>query len=247
MSMEIKKAKEADLEGKRGTWFVLGLVFVLSLFFVAMEYTDRDVTESDDDEMLENLSQDVEMLTMKRNDEGMVALAPPRPRKKQEPTKIKVVDKPTDPSLVAALPDEAPRQDAEGDATGRPVTKNGETDQTQAALPVGSDMDSNPLDFRTVEDLPQFPGGAVELMKWLTKHLRYPAKAQREKVQGKVMVQFIVAADGTVTGLKIHQSLSADCDREALRVVRMMPKWKPGLQKGKPCRTMVRMPIVFKL
>ena len=98
-----------------------------------------------------------------------------------------------------------------------------------------------------MEDLPQFPGGAVELMKWLTKNLRYPASARNQKVQGKVVAVFYVEKDGKVTGAKITQSLSTDCDREALRVIRMMPDWTPGIQNDKPCRTKVCIPIVFKL
>ena len=108
-------------------------------------------------------------------------------------------------------------------------------------------LDANPRNFRVVEDLPQFPGGAVELMKWLTKNLRYPQQAQNKKIEGKVIVQFIVTADGSMSNLQIIKKLEASCDNEAMRVMRMMPKWKPGVQDGKPCRTMVCIPIVFKL
>ena len=108
-------------------------------------------------------------------------------------------------------------------------------------------LDANPRNFRVVEDLPQFPGGAVELMKWLTKNLRYPQQAQKKKIEGKVIVQFIVTADGSMSNLQIIKKLEASCDNEAMRVMRMMPKWKPGVQEGKPCRTMVCIPIVFKL
>ena len=106
---------------------------------------------------------------------------------------------------------------------------------------------NNPLNFHIVEDLPQFPGGAVEFMKWLTKNLRYPNSARIKKVQGKVVAVFYVEKDGNITGLKVTQSLSPECDREAVRVLRMMPQWKPGIQHDKPCRTKVCIPIVFKL
>ena len=106
---------------------------------------------------------------------------------------------------------------------------------------------NNPLNFHVVEDLPQFPGGAVEFMKWLTKNLRYPASARIRKIQGKVVAVFYVEKDGSITGINITQSLSAECDREALRVLRMMPAWQPGIQNDKPCRTKVCIPIVFKL
>ena len=104
-----------------------------------------------------------------------------------------------------------------------------------------------PLDIRVVEDLPQFPGGAVELMKWLTKNLKYPAAAQQRKVQGRVVAQFVINTDGSISDLELVEKLSTECDREALRVLRMMPNWQPGVMNAKPCRTKVCIPIVFKL
>ena len=119
--------------------------------------------------------------------------------------------------------------------------------EEQEELPEAVDMYNEPLDYRVVEDLPQFPGGAVEFMKWLTKNLKYPATAQQRKVQGRVVAQFIVNTDGSVSDIQVVERLSAECDREALRVLRMMPKWQPGLMNAKPCRTKVCIPIVFKL
>ena len=119
-------------------------------------------------------------------------------------------------------------------------------DNDKALAPMGVDPD-NPLNFHIVEDLPQFPGGAVEFMKWLTKHLRYPYPARKNKLQGKVVAVFYVEKDGSITGISITQSLSVECDREAMRVLRMMPNWKPGIQNDLPCRTKVCIPIVFKL
>ena len=114
-------------------------------------------------------------------------------------------------------------------------------------LPEAVDMYNEPLDVRVVEDLPQFPGGAVEFMKWLTKNLKYPSGAQQRKLQGRVVAQFIVNQDGSVSDIQVVEHLSFECDREALRVLRMMPNWKPGLMNAKPCRTKVCIPIVFKL
>ena len=108
-------------------------------------------------------------------------------------------------------------------------------------------MNDNPLNFQVVERLPEFPGGMVELMKWLTRTLKYPEFARQHKQQGRVMVSFIINKDGTIANPKIVQSVSAELDREALRVVRAMPAWKPGEDRGKPCRTLFCLPIVFKL
>lgn len=246
--MEIKKTKAADLEGKRTTWFLLGLAFVLSVLFVSLEYTTTDIEYDDNDsDLLDELTKDVELtpITRQQQDKDMVALVPQKPQTVKKPTKIKLVDNTVATQEAVQLPEGTGQQDA-SDGPGTTVAKEGE-EQTQALSPVATDMDDNQLNFRIVEDLPQFPGGAVELMKWLTKNLRYPASAQRQKVQGKVVVQFIVNKDGTIGSLKIVTPLRSDCDREALRVIRLMPKWKPGVQNDKPCRTMVRIPIVFKL
>ena len=84
-------------------------------------------------------------------------------------------------------------------------------------------------------------------MKWLTKNLHYPSSAQQRKVQGKVVAQFIVNTDGSISDIEIMKSVDASLDREAVRVLRLMPNWKPGQQDAKPCRTQVCIPIVFKL
>jgi protein TonB len=113
--------------------------------------------------------------------------------------------------------------------------------------PEAVDMYDAPVDLRVVEDLPQFPGGAVEFMKWLTKNLKYPPNAQNRKVQGRVMAQFVINKDGSISDLELVEKLDPWCDREALRVLRMMPKWEPGVMDAKPCRTLVAIPIYFKL
>ena len=100
---------------------------------------------------------------------------------------------------------------------------------------------------RVVQQMPEYPGGIVEFMKWLQRTLRYPPTAQEQGIQGSVMVSFIVNADGTITDQKVVRGVNEDLDAEALRVISHMPKWKPGLDKGKPCRTLFAIPIVFKL
>ena len=128
----------------------------------------------------------------------------------------------------------------------------GETEATEQEMvppipPVAIDADNNPLNFRVVERLPEFPGGMTEFMKWLTKNLKYPESARRQNQQGTVVVSFIVNTDGSTSEIKVVRPRHPDLDREAVRVVRMMPKWKPGEDHGKVCRTMISIPIVFKI
>ena len=95
--------------------------------------------------------------------------------------------------------------------------------------------------------MPEFPGGGSAFVQWLTSQLRYPPIAQSKKVQGKVVVSFIVNKDGSIADIKLEKSVDPYLDREALRVIRMMPNWTPGVQNNRPCRTMVAVPVVFKL
>ena len=109
------------------------------------------------------------------------------------------------------------------------------------------EKDDEVLNFRVVEELPQFPGGYLEFVKWLTRNLKYPPLARQQKVQGRVVAEFIVNKDGSVTDVQVVNSLNRYCDHEALRVLRSMPRWTAGIDNGKPCRTKVCIPIVFKL
>lgn len=237
--MDIKKSTDADLESKRTTRFLLGLIVVLASFFVAFEYTNRDETADIDDSMLDELLQDVEMIPVTVQQSRM---APPPSEQPSLAAKLKIVDNQT-AADQAEEQDRSMEQSLETDGQAETTAD----EQTPALDPMATGMQENPLNFHVVEDLPQFPGGAGEFMKWLTKNLRYPVDAERQKIQGKVVVQFIVSKDGTVGNIEIVKSLDPSCDRETLRVLRMMPKWKAGIQDGKPCRTKVCIPIVFRL
>ena len=125
------------------------------------------------------------------------------------------------------------------------MTNEKETDEQTP--PNVAEQAEEPIQFRIVEQYPEFPGGMTEYMKWLTRNLRYPDIARSQKIQGKVVVQFIVNQDGTIADAKVVKSVNPHLDREAMRVIRMMPSWKPGIQDNKPCKTMVAVPIVFKL
>lgn len=101
--------------------------------------------------------------------------------------------------------------------------------------------------FQVVEQMPEFPGGTNALMKFLVKNVKYPAVAQKEKTEGRVIVQFVVDTQGNVTSPKVVSSVSPELDQEALRVVKMMPKWKPGMQKGHKVCVKYTVPIYFKI
>ena len=101
--------------------------------------------------------------------------------------------------------------------------------------------------FMVVEKMPEFPGGMQELINYLSKNVKYPASAMKKNVQGRVIVQFVVEKDGTPTEFKVLRSVDPDLDAEALRVMKEMPKWKPGMQKGQAVRVKFTVPVSFKL
>jgi len=93
---------------------------------------------------------------------------------------------------------------------------------------------------------PEFPGGDAGLALFLKNNIRYPAAAAKQALEGNVYVSFIIEADGSVTGAKIGRGLGKELDDEALRVVRLMPRWKPGIRDGQPVRAVFNLPISFK-
>jgi TonB family protein len=97
------------------------------------------------------------------------------------------------------------------------------------------------------EEMPQFPGGMRACMEFLGRNIKYPAAAQEAGIQGKVIVTFVVNTDGTIVDAQVIKSVSPDLDKEALRVIGLMPKWQPGKQKGKPVRVKYTMPMNFRL
>ncbi|WP_336325119.1 M56 family metallopeptidase [Porphyromonas pogonae] len=101
--------------------------------------------------------------------------------------------------------------------------------------------------YTVVEQLPSFPGGQAALMKYLAKNIQYPADAQKKNIQGKVVVTFIVNKDGSLSDINIARGVDTSLDKEALRVIEGMPKWKPGKQKGEIVRCKFALPVVYKL
>ena len=229
--MEEKKSRQADLEGKRVQGFLLGLILVLALIFVALEWNSSDSgwTFFADDEDLEA---EMELSPLKR-DQDEIPMMLPQEQKAEQPKseQLNLVEEdvelppPVEPELME-------KPDPEAEAEEKPEVV---------------DMYNEPIDFRVVEDLPQFPGGAAEFMKWLTKNLKYPALAQKRKVKGRVVAQFVVNTDGSISDLELTEKLETSCDNEVLRVLRMMPKWQAGMMNAKPCRTKVCIPVVFNM
>ena len=101
--------------------------------------------------------------------------------------------------------------------------------------------------YEVGENMPDFPGGQAALMQYLAKNIKYPTIAQENGTQGRVIVQFVVNRDGSIVDAKVVRSVDPYLDKEALRVINTMPKWKPGMQRGKPVRVKFTVPVMFRL
>ena len=232
--LEEKKSQQADLERGWIQRFLLGLVFAVGCLYVGLEYSVTPADPLDDPELFEMLSGDEELSALLRPESELV-LAP-----KAEPkpsVRLVVVDE--EPSEETLQDDEPVETDVDGDMEAM-------DDEEEEMVPPAP-VDDEAVVFRIVEDMPQYPGGATEFMKWLTRNLKYPKYLEPQRVQGKVVAEFIVNTDGSITDVAIVKSLHPVCDREVLRVLRMMPRWTPGIHNDQPCRTKVCIPVVFKL
>ena len=227
--MDIKKSKSADQENKKLTYLLLGFVFVLSVCFVALEWTEKEVTvyEVINDELLfdEELDE-IENTTQETT-------PPPPPPEVQVPEEIIVVE-----------------DDEQADEI---VISNEDTnEEIEIAPPVEQKVEiEEEVDetvFVVVENMPEFPGGQAELMKFLSQNVKYPALAQENGIQGRVVCQFVVERDGSIANVEVvRSSQDSSLDKEAVRVIKSMPKWTPGKQRGKPVRVKYTVPVNFKL
>ena len=114
-------------------------------------------------------------------------------------------------------------------------------------IPKAKEEPQEEVVFQVVEEMPQFPGGLSEAMKFLAKNIKYPVEAQQAKIEGRVIVRFVVGRDGSVSNVEVVRGVSPELDAEAVRVVSLMPKWIPGKQRGKAVAVKYTMPIMFRL
>jgi protein TonB len=101
--------------------------------------------------------------------------------------------------------------------------------------------------FDVVEQMPEFPGGQAALLKWIGDNIKYPAIAEENGIQGRVVCTFVVERDGSVTDVQVARSIDPSLDKEAIRVLKKMPKWIPGRQNGSPVRVKYTVPVTFRL
>ncbi|MBQ8866531.1 MAG: energy transducer TonB [Bacteroidaceae bacterium] len=227
--MEVKKAPIADLEGKKTTWLLVGYIFILAVMFVAFEWSKRDKVETG--EIIEapmlTFEEEIIPITMQ---EKPVAPVPVEAKAISETIEIVEDDAEIEETIIASDED------------------MGEVVEIQnIENVVVAEPEREEEIFQVVEAMPEFPGGTAELMKWLQKNIKYPTISQENGVQGRVIVQFVVNKDGSIVDPVVIRSVDPYLDKEALRVVKAMPKWKPGEQRGKAVRVKFTLPVQFRL
>jgi len=228
--MELKKSPKADLENKRNVFFMLGLVLALGATLLAFEWTSK-ATKADSLGSIQSQEVEEEIIPITREQEVKPPPPPPPPKVIEV---LNIVDD------DVKIEDELEIEDTEADDATfvdvAPVIQAQEEEEEEEAEV-----------FFIVEDMPEFPGGELALRKYIANAIKYPVIAQENGIQGKVYVTFVVDKDGSISDARIARGVDPSLDKEALRVVGTLPKWKPGKQRGKPVRVSYTVPINFVL
>ena len=212
-----KKDPKISLENKKGMFFQIGLAVTLIAVLISFEWKSYDKSNYNLGDL--NLDDmEEEIIPITRQE-----VKPPPPP-------------PPPPEIIEIVEDEVEIENE---------VEIEETDTDEDEI-VEIEEDDEEF-FMVVENMPEFPGGDLGLMKFIQKNVRYPAIAKEYNITGKVYVSFIVDKQGSVTNVKIVRGVDKNLDAEALRVVSLLPKYKPGKQRGKAVRVMFTIPINFTL
>lgn len=227
--MEAKKTPRADLENRRGLFLEIGLAVILAAALVAFNIKsyDKEVKE------VSTRTADVEI------DADIIQTAeetpPPPPPEEPEvvATELNVVENDAEDIHEVGIINAEAKADEALEFTRVEVKEEVEEAEEEV--------------FLVVEEDPEFPGGLDALSKFIADNIKYPQLAKENNITGKVFVSFVVEKDGRVGQVKILRDIGGGCGNEAVRVVKMMPKWKPGKQRGKAVRTQFNLPVNFDL
>lgn len=223
--MEEKKSPKANLENKKLTFILIGLIISLAVAWAVFEIKSYDKRE------LADIGRTVEVV-----EEEMVEIT----TQEQKPQPVEV---PKQTTQIQVVEDDVEVEDVEINAE---VDQN-EVIEEYVAPEIVEDEVVEAEIFTVVEQMPEFPGGMNRLAEYLATNIRYPQLARESGIQGRVFINFVVEADGSVTNVRVIRSLGGGCDEEAMRVVRNMPRWTPGRQRGRAVRVSYNLPVNFRL
>ena len=225
--MQQKKSPKASLEDKKLTYVLIGLVLVLSICYVAFEWTEKEVTKYE--------VVDTDFLIEEEFDIQQTSQETPPPPPPPAPVEVEVLNV------------------VEDDVEVEEIQINTEDDKDMEVViepPVEAPVEEEEEEviFVVVESMPEFPGGQQAMMRYIGENIKYPVIAQENGIQGRVICQFVIEKDGKVTDIQVVRSSGEpSLDKEAVRVINSMPKWKPGKQRGKPVRVKYTIPVNFRL
>ena len=228
--IEQKKSQSANLEPRKTTWLLLGYIMVFAVLFAAFEWTATEKKQTGEIIQQGILLEEEIMVPITLPEKKVV---PPPPQAKQITEILEIVedDAEIEESEIMSVEDQ-----------GEVVEINEE-----ANIVVEEVVEEETI-YQVVEQQPEFPGGMQALMKYLRDNIQYPRISRENNSQGKSYVNFVVNTDGSIQDVEIMKS-SGDVylDKEAVRVVKTMPKWNPGKQAGKAVRVRFTLPVLFRL
>lgn len=225
--MELKKNPKADLRRYSTLFLEIGFVVALGAVLGAFSYTVHEKNLVDLG-VLDDAVAEEEIIPITRQQE---ITPPPPPEVPKVAEVINIVDDETE------IDDEFEVDDMEADQ------------DTEVAIVEMAEEEEEEEEqvFVIVENMPEFPGGELALRKHIADHVKYPEIAKENGLQGKVYVAFVINQKGEIENVKIARGVDPALDKEAIRVVQSLPKWKPGSQRGKPVRVSYTVPINFQL
>lgn len=228
--MKPKKTEKADLEKRRGLYLEIGLVVVLAAALVAFNIKSYDAKKI---EVQQRTAEDeIEETVIQTQDDTPPPPPPPEPEVVTTEVNIIENDAESENELNMDVFDKLEKQDNVEIAQ---VTVEDEEEEVEDEI------------FQAVEQDPEYPGGVDALYKFIQQNLKYPQLAKENNITGRVFVQFVVEKDGSVSNVKAARDIGGGCGAEAVRVIKSMPKWTPGKQRGKAVRAAYTLPVNFVL
>jgi len=222
---DTKKSAKAELESKKIIFTEIGLIIALAVVLLAFEWKSYEKQELDlSSRIVDDTPEEMVEITQHEK-------PPPPPKPPQQTTIIEIVEDDMEIEDEIEIDVEADQETEVEEYI--PIEE--EEEEEEAAI------------FTVVESMPDFPGGDAARIKYLNDNINYPQMARESGIQGRVFVTFVVEKNGAVTDVRVLRGIGGGCDEEAVRVIKNMPKWNSGKQRGKPVRVQFNMPILFKL
>ena len=228
--MAVKKSPKADLERGKTLGVLMGMIVGLAVLFVGFEWSDREVTIVQSGGVADIIAEEEVEIT-RPEDTPPPPPPPPAPAIAEE---LNVVEDDVKLDDVDIISSEDDASSAQVEAYTPPAVVEEEEESSQQI-------------FTVVETMPEFPGGQMALLQYLSKSIKYPVIAQENGIQGRVSCSFVVNKDGSIVDAEVIRGVDPSLDKEALRVINSMPKWSPGKQRGKPVRVKYTVPVTFRL